>query len=137
MTGRLDVGDEFPALVHIPTPLQLFRYSAVTWNSHRIHYEDRHAHHEGHAGVLTHSHLRAALALRCITEFLGTDWRLEHVSYRVRKTATAGLELTYGARVTERSGDTATLDIRETHPDGTVGVEGTAVVRRTEEKVNR
>ena len=27
-----EVGDELPRLRHTATPLQLFRYSAVTWN---------------------------------------------------------------------------------------------------------
>jgi hydroxyacyl-ACP dehydratase HTD2-like protein with hotdog domain len=35
----VEVGTELPALEKIPTTVQLFRYSAVTWNAHRIHFE--------------------------------------------------------------------------------------------------
>ena len=59
------VGDELPRLEHAATAFQLFRYSAVTWNPHRIHFDERYAREEGHAGVALHSHLRAALALLC------------------------------------------------------------------------
>ena len=80
-----EVGDVLPRLRHTATPLQLFRYSAVTWNPHRIHFDERYAREEGHAGVALHSHLRAALALRCVTEGLGPGWRVTKVAYRLRK----------------------------------------------------
>ena len=38
MTTNLEVGDLLPPLEHTVSPFQLFRYSAVTWNPHRIHY---------------------------------------------------------------------------------------------------
>ena len=72
MSNMFRVGDELPPLKHTATPLQLFRYSAVTWNPHRIHFDEAYAREEGHAGIALHSHLRAALALRCVTEGLGT-----------------------------------------------------------------
>ena len=71
MSNMFRVGDELPPLKHTATPFQLFRYSAVTWNPHRIHFDEPYAREEGHDGVALHSHLRAALALRCVTEGLG------------------------------------------------------------------
>ena len=44
----VNVGDELPALVKRPTAIQIFRYSAVTWNAHRIHFERDYALQEGH-----------------------------------------------------------------------------------------
>ena len=35
MSAEFQVGDVLPPLRHTATPLQLFRYSAVTWNPHR------------------------------------------------------------------------------------------------------
>lgn len=125
----LTVGHELPKLSHEPTPTQLFRYSAVTWNPHRIHYEESYAASEGHPGLLAHSHLRAALALRCVTEGL-PGWRLVATNYRLRRPATPGMTLVYGARVTAVDGDTAELEIYEEHPAGVHGLEGTATVRR-------
>jgi hydroxyacyl-ACP dehydratase HTD2-like protein with hotdog domain len=126
-----DVGDVLPRLAHTATPLQLFRYSAVTWNPHRIHFDERYARAEGHAGVALHSHLRAALALRCVTEGLGPQWRVANVAYRLRKPVYAPVELAYSARVTAVEEHGMTLELIEQQPSGEVGFEGTVRVTRT------
>lgn len=124
-------GDLLPPLRHRVTAFQLFRYSAVTWNPHRIHFDERHAHEEGHAGLALHSHLRAALALRAVTEGLGPGWRVGQVAYRLRKPVYAPVELTYTARVTDADGDSVSLELIELTPSGEVGFEGTARAHRT------
>ena len=95
MSNMFRVGDQLPPLKHTATPLQLFRYSAVTWNPHRIHFDEPYAREEGHAGIALHSHLRAALALRCVTEGLGTGWRITKVAYRLRKPVYAPADVAY------------------------------------------
>jgi hydroxyacyl-ACP dehydratase HTD2-like protein with hotdog domain len=127
----LEVGDVLPQLRHTATPLQLFRYSAVTWNPHRIHFDAHYAREEGHAGVALHSHLRAALALRCVTEGLGPDWQIANVAYRLRKPVYAPAELAYTARVTAVEDDAMTLELIEEQPSGDVGFEGTVRVSKT------
>jgi 3-methylfumaryl-CoA hydratase len=124
----LQVGDELPPLRHAATPLQLFRYSAVTWNPHRIHFDERYAREEGHEGVALHSHLRAALALRCVIEGLGPEWQVADVAYRLRKPVYAPADLTYTARVTAVDADGMTLEVSEQHPSGEAGFEGTVKV---------
>jgi 3-methylfumaryl-CoA hydratase len=109
----------------------LFRYSAVTWNPHRIHFDEAYAREEGHAGVALHSHLRAALALRCVTEGLGRWWRVTNVSYRLRRPVYAPAELTYTARVTAAEGDSLTLQLVEEQGAGDVGFEGSVRVSPT------
>ena len=131
MSPTFEVGDALPRLTHTATPLQLFRYSAVTWNPHRIHFDARYAREEGHAGVALHSHLRAALALRCVTEGLGPQWQVTNVAYRLRKPVYAPVELAYTARVTAIEDDSMTLELSEEHPSGAVGFEGTVRVSRT------
>jgi hydroxyacyl-ACP dehydratase HTD2-like protein with hotdog domain len=131
MSITYQVGDELPRLTHTATPLQLFRYSAVTWNPHCIHFDERYARDEGHEGLALHSHLRAALALRCVTEGLGSEWQVTNVAYRLRKPVYAPAELTYTARVTAADGDNMTLQLIEAHPSGEVGFEGTVQVSRT------
>jgi hydroxyacyl-ACP dehydratase HTD2-like protein with hotdog domain len=125
------VGDTLARLEHTATPLQLFRYSAVTWNPHRIHFDERHAHAEGHTGIALHSHLRAALALRCITESLGPDWQPTNVTYRLRQPIYAPAHLTYTARITAIENHTMTLELIEEHPSGNAGLEGTVTVTKT------
>jgi 3-methylfumaryl-CoA hydratase len=131
MSITFEVGDTLPPLKHTATALQLFRYSAVTWNPHRIHFDEPYAQQEGHDGVALHSHLRAALALRCVTEGLGSDWRVTKVSYRLRKPVYAPADLAYTARVTAVDGDTMMLELTEQQPSGDVGFEGTVRVRKT------
>lgn len=131
MSTELEVGDVLPPLTHTATPLQLFRYSAVTWNPHRIHFDERYAREEGHAGIALHSHLRAALALRSVTEGLGPEWQVTKASYRLRKPVYAPVEVAYTARVTAVQGDQMTLELIEEQPSGEVGFEGTAWVMRT------
>jgi hydroxyacyl-ACP dehydratase HTD2-like protein with hotdog domain len=131
MSVTFQVGDLLPPLRHTVTVFQLFRYSAVTWNPHRIHFDEAYAREEGHAGLALHSHLRAALALRCVTEGLGPGWQVTNVAYRLRKPVYAPADVAYTARVTEAEGDSLTLDLIEENPSGEVGFEGTVRVSRT------
>jgi 3-methylfumaryl-CoA hydratase len=131
MSNTFQVGDQLPPLKHTATALQLFRYSAVTWNPHRIHFDEAYAREEGHSGIALHSHLRAALALRCVTEGLDDEWRVAKVTYRLRKPVYAPADLAYTARVTATDSDTMTLELTEQNPSGEVGFEGTAWVSKT------
>jgi hydroxyacyl-ACP dehydratase HTD2-like protein with hotdog domain len=131
MPTTFEVGDVLPRLEHTATPLQLFRYSAVTWNPHRIHFDERYAREEGHAGVALHSHLRAALALRCVTEGLGREWHVANVAYRLRQPVYAPVDLAYTARVTAVEDGGMTLELIEEQPSGELGFEGTVRVSRT------
>ena len=130
MPRTFQTGDELPRLRHSATALQLFRYSAVTWNPHRIHFDGAYARDEGHEGLALHSHLRAALALRCITEGLGVGWRVDRFSYRLRKPVYAPVEIDYAARVTAVEGDSLTLEVFEHHPSGEAAFEGSLSVSR-------
>jgi hydroxyacyl-ACP dehydratase HTD2-like protein with hotdog domain len=125
------VGDLLPRLRHTATAFQLFRYSGVTWNPHRIHFDASYAREEGHGGLALHSHLRAALALRCVSEGLGPGWQVTKVSYRLRRPVYAPADLTYTARVTAAEGDSLTLELIEENPSGEVGFEGTVWVSKT------
>ena len=42
-------------------PVLLFRYSALTYNAHRIHYDRDYARFEGYPGLLVHGPLQALL----------------------------------------------------------------------------
>lgn len=51
-----------------PTPVMLFRYSAVTFNGHRIHYDYPYAtQQEGYPGLVVHGPMIATLVMRSIT----------------------------------------------------------------------
>jgi 3-methylfumaryl-CoA hydratase len=54
-TKPLDIDPDWKKLIR-PGALQLFRFSAVTWNSHRIHYDQEYAREvEGYPNLLIHS----------------------------------------------------------------------------------
>jgi hydroxyacyl-ACP dehydratase HTD2-like protein with hotdog domain len=131
--GDVTVGDELTPVEHTPTTVQLYRYCAVTWNSHRIHYDKDYAASEGYPDVLVQSHLHGAFLTSLCTRFAGEHGRVERLSYSVRRFAVPGDALTCEGVVTaaeERTDGTAfTLEIREVRKaDDTVCARGEAAV---------
>lgn len=65
-------GPEYPVPVHqaswsnqiTPSPVTLFRYSAVTFNGHRIHYDRDFCYREGYPGLVVHGPLTATLLMK-------------------------------------------------------------------------
>ena len=56
----------------VPTSTMLFRYSAMTFNGHRIHYDDPYARHvEGYDGLVVHGPLQATLMVNLAATLLG------------------------------------------------------------------
>lgn len=89
----------------VPEPALLFRFSAVTFNTHRIHYDEHYAREqEGYPGRVVHgpliSMVMAAFAERC------SGRRLAHWSFRASAPLFSGLAVTFTA---ELSGDTGTV----------------------------
>lgn len=128
----ISVGDELPRQVHHPSPVQLFRYSAVTWNSHRIHYDAAYARVEGYPDVLVHSHLHGAFLTRLCTDWMRPSGRLVSLSLQVKRFATPENTLTCRGRVTGKEivdGEgRVTVEIEEVRDDGEVCAPGAAVI---------
>jgi 3-methylfumaryl-CoA hydratase len=84
-----------------PDPVMLFRYSALTFNSHRIHYDQPYATGvEGYPGLVVHGPLTASLLLDlCARQFGGN--RLSRFSFRAVSPAFAGEELRLHGRKTD------------------------------------
>jgi 3-methylfumaryl-CoA hydratase len=62
------------SLEHRPDPIQLFWYSALTFNAHRIHYDvDYCREHEGYPGLVVHGPLIATLLLDLFVKQYGAD----------------------------------------------------------------
>jgi itaconyl-CoA hydratase/mesaconyl-C4 CoA hydratase len=65
-----------------PTPTLLFRYSAVTFNGHRIHYDWPYVTEtEGYPGLVVHGPLIATLSLRAFTR-AQPNARLQRFTFR-------------------------------------------------------
>lgn len=69
----------------LPDPVLLFRFSALTSNAHRIHYDRAYAAVEGHAGLVVHGPLLALLMLELPRRYAPRQ-RVERFSWRVRRT---------------------------------------------------
>lgn len=66
----------------MPDPVLLFRFSALTFNSHRIHYDRDYAiNEEGYAGLVVHGPLSATLLLDLVRSEL-PDSNIKHYDYR-------------------------------------------------------
>jgi acyl dehydratase len=132
--GGVRVGARLPASEYPTSTTQVFRYSAATWNTHRIHYDKAYAEREGYPDVLVQSHLHGAFLVRYCTELAGEHGRLLELGLRVRRFALAGETLTVSATVTaiEDAGEgraIVSLELGETRgSDGETCVTGSARV---------
>lgn len=98
---NLAVGDEIGPLSKEITVPQLFRFSAITWNPHRIHYDREWAQSEGHPDVLVQAHLHGATVQQLLFEWLDGDGQLRELAWQNVGRATPADELRAGAEVTE------------------------------------
>ena len=88
-----------------PTSTTLFRYSALTFNGHRIHYDQDYCRNvEGYANLVIHGPLNATMLASFAEE--AADRPLREFSYRGLRPALLGEALTL---VAEFTGDGATL----------------------------
>ncbi len=80
----VNVEDEIPAMVKNPTRAQLFMYSAISWNVHRIHYDSEYAKEEEHPTVLVHGPLQGAFLGQLMTDWISPDGTLKKIAYSNR-----------------------------------------------------
>jgi 3-methylfumaryl-CoA hydratase len=100
-----------------PDPVMLFRYSAITFNGHRIHYDQPYATRvELYPGIVVHAPLSASLCLDLAARALGPN-RLTRFSFRGVSPAFANETMRLAVR---RDGDALAF---------TVSSEGRIVVR--------
>jgi acyl dehydratase len=88
--------------VRVPTTLSLFRFAAVTWQSHLVHFDQAAAAREGYPGVLVQASLHGAYLAQLMTSWARPTGRLSTLEWRNRRYATAGEQLTMRAVVTRR-----------------------------------
>jgi hydroxyacyl-ACP dehydratase HTD2-like protein with hotdog domain len=118
-------GDTCPPQRYTHSTVQLFRFSAVSWNSHRIHYDAEFAASEGFPGVVVQSTLHGETLTRYALAWAGPNSRLETVSWRNRTTAVAGELLTWTATVGTVEGARVSLEVAVLKAAGTPCVTGT------------
>ena len=125
-------GAEIPPLVKHPSQVALFRYSAVTWNAHRIHYDRDYAGSEGYPNVLVQGHLHGAYLTQMLLDWIEPSGKLLRFQWSNRRPAYAGDTLTCRGRVTgvRHEGGVTLVDceIWEENQHGEVCAPGTATV---------
>ncbi|WP_421990246.1 FAS1-like dehydratase domain-containing protein [Roseococcus sp.] len=94
----------------LPDPVMLFRYSALTGNGHRIHYDRPYATaEEGYPGLVVHGPLQATLLAQTMLD-AAPGLRLIRFAFRGRRPAFAGNPLSVLARI---EGDKALAETRD------------------------
>ena len=78
-----------------PTSVQLFRFSAVSWNAHRVHFDLQFARQAGFPGVLVQSTLHGEMLARAALTAAGNGARLGRIAWRNQHPAFAGQTLRY------------------------------------------
>ncbi len=128
----VEPGDLLPTLTVTVDERQLFFFSAVTYNGHRIHYDKDWARTvEGYDDVIVQGPLQAALLARAITDWIGGRGQLVEYSVQNRAIAFAGEELNFGGVVTAKrlADNTGLVDLDITgRRNETVLMPGTATV---------
>lgn len=125
----LAVGQELPVVVRNASRVQLFLYSAATWNPHRIHYDVDYARFEGHPDVIVHGPLQGAWLSQYVTDWAGPAGRLLNLSWQNRASALPEQDYRFRGRVTAIDGDEVSLEVWEEAMDGAVLMPGQARVR--------
>ncbi len=73
----------FPSREFCWSPVGLFRFSALTFNGHKIHYNEEWSNAvEGHPGLVVHGPLNLINILNYWRDFHGTGQDPRHVKYR-------------------------------------------------------
>jgi hydroxyacyl-ACP dehydratase HTD2-like protein with hotdog domain len=99
----VNAGDEIPMLSVTVDPIQMFFFSAATYNGHRIHYDKNWATEvEGYPDILVHGPLQAALLARALTDWAGGGGRLVNYAVQNRASAFPGEELRFKGTVTAK-----------------------------------
>jgi hydroxyacyl-ACP dehydratase HTD2-like protein with hotdog domain len=125
-------GTEIPPLTKQPSSITLCRFSAVTWNAHRIHYDRDYAATEGYPGVLVQGHLHGAYLTQMLLDWIGAEGTIRRFEWSNRRPAVPGDTLTCRGRVLRvyEEGEALLVDceIWEENQHGEICAPGTATV---------
>jgi len=108
-------------------PVQMFRYSAATFNGHRIHYDRDYAREiEGYPGLVVHGPLIATLLLEFLQAQVAPGRRVERFEFRALKPTFDIAPFALHALPPAADGS---VSLWSTNNVGAVGMQATATVR--------
>jgi hydroxyacyl-ACP dehydratase HTD2-like protein with hotdog domain len=123
--ATIRVGDSLGPLVKKPSMVSLFRFSAATWNAHRLHYDHELSKGQGADRPLVQAYLLGAYLSELAQDWGGSSARLQKLSYRARRPVAVDDEVTCVGSVTAQDGQVVDLELR-IERGGEVCVTGTA-----------
>ena len=88
-----------PELIVCPDSMQIFMFSAVTWNRHHIHYNQDAAVSEGLPGVVVQRALIGNFFARLIANWAGDSAELRKLAWKVTRSALSGQKIVCRGRV--------------------------------------
>ncbi len=103
MWNEIYVGYEIPPLVKTPTHMNLFMFSAITWNTHLIHYNLGHAKEYGLPDVAVHRGLLGNFLCQMLQQWVGEEGRISRQSWAVRGTAFPGQAVKCRGKVVQKT----------------------------------
>jgi hydroxyacyl-ACP dehydratase HTD2-like protein with hotdog domain len=110
----------------------MFRFSAATWNAHRLHYDTGFAKTVGYSDVVVQLHLHQAYLIRACTDLPDMHFELDELSIRVHQPAFPGSPLTVRGEVVGSSfvegAPRWRVELRETGTKGEVYATGVAMI---------
>jgi acyl dehydratase len=128
----IEVGDQLPALVKLPTTEQLVRYAGAASDYARIHYDAGHAVERGFDGVIVHGLLKAGFLAQLVTTWCGPGAWVKRFSAQYRRVDRPGRPLICQAKVTGKRADgdclLVDLDVWTEDAERRVTTKGTATV---------
>ncbi len=122
------VGTAITPLIKRPTTVQLFRFSAMTWNSHKIHFDKPYAQSEGYPDVLVQSHLHGCFLLQAVMDWVGPRARVLGFRWQNRGIAIPGDVLTCSGKVIKAEGGIVECELEERNQKGDLCAPGWARV---------
>lgn len=96
----LQEGAEIPPFEANIGTVQLFQMSAVTNNTHRIHYDLPWAQHEGYENIVIHGPFHGEVLAQTLQRWIGPTGWLTRLAYSNRRYAVLGDTLTGRGRIT-------------------------------------
>jgi hydroxyacyl-ACP dehydratase HTD2-like protein with hotdog domain len=129
----LNEGEEIPALVKRPSPMQLFMFSATTWNRHLIHYNAEFAISDGLQNVAVHRALIGGFLAQMLGDWLGPAGTIRTLAWSVRGSAAIEEPLTCRGRLVEKRVDgderLVSCEVWAENHEGQTIAPGTALLR--------
>lgn len=129
---------EIPELVVCPDHMQIFMFSAVTWNRHHIHYNKDAALHEGLPDIVVQRGLIGNFLARLVTDWIGGRAELRKLTWRVTRSALPQRAIICRGNVTQKidraDGKYVVCDVTASTDSGELIAFGSATLEFTPEQ---